>query len=114
MPYLKVVITAIQIASGADFANPEGLIYSEQNLADGSVIASQRPLPLCEGFTLSDPSPCVTYRNGDAHAFLFIYGCPYTDEPENPKSPITIIQKEKKCWMQYIDASGKQIDETID
>ena len=48
MPYLKVVIAVIHIASGTQFANPEGLIYSEQNLADGSVIASQQPLPLCE------------------------------------------------------------------
>jgi hypothetical protein len=57
----------------------------------------------------------VTYRNGDAHAFLLLNGCPDVDEPQNPRSPITIIQKEnRKCWIQYIDESGKQINETID
>jgi hypothetical protein len=113
MPHLKVVITAIHIAAGAHFANPEGLIYSEQNLANGRVIVNRQPLPLCE----ADPSPipCVTYRNGDAHAFLFLNGCPDVDEPQNPKSPITIIEKGKgKCWIQYVDESGKQINEVMD
>lgn len=112
MPYLKVIISAIHIASGAHFANPEGLIYSEQNLADGSVIASQQPLPLCEG---EDPNPCVTYSNGATHGYLSLPGCPDADEPRNPRSPVTIIQKEnRKCRIQYIDESGKQINETID
>jgi hypothetical protein len=115
MPYLKVVITAIQIASGAHFANPEGLIYSEQNLADGSVIASQQPLPLCDSIKDPSQSPCVTYSNGATRGYLLLNGCPMADEPVNLRSPITIIQKENgKCWIQYTDESGKQINEKID
>lgn len=115
MPYLKVVITAIHIASAAQFANPEGLIYSEQNLADGKVIANQQPLPACEEENPPSPSPCVTYSNGAVHGYLLINGCPIADEPQNPRGPITIIQKEnRKCWIKYIDGSGKQINETID